>query len=258
MTTYIFPENALSTQQTYLSTTVRKTNQLNWRQFDVRIHEENNNLARFPPLFNDTQKLQDHVLRTTVYNMVPEYFRQQVQSQGFDLQGKTTKQLITFFETRCEPVYRAKLASKKRAKKTAHKKAQPKRLRGTKVWEERWCTHCKSDTHNTKDCGHLKREKAKQQREAHLKSKNNFFKSKSMSKEEIKDFNAFNATYKKWQTHKRLKEQREQKHEHHNIEETEDGVEVNIEQDDVELMDFDINLEDDEDVDSILASEDEA
>ena len=66
LTTYVFPEDALSTQQSYLSNLACKTKNHSWRQYDVRLHEENKNLAKYPLNFNNNQKLPDAVLRTMV------------------------------------------------------------------------------------------------------------------------------------------------------------------------------------------------
>ena len=102
MTSYIFPEDALSTQQSYLSNNAKKTKQHTWRQYNVRLHEENNNLKRYPPMFNEQQMLPDAVLRAMVHRTAPQYFQEQIKTQGFEVQTKTTKEVIKFFETRCE------------------------------------------------------------------------------------------------------------------------------------------------------------
>ena len=97
MTTCVFPENALSTQQAYLSNLAKKPSGMSWRQYDVRLHQENSNLKMYPPNFNQAQCLPDAVLMGMVHRTVPNYFRKQVKTQGFDIQTKSTKQLIQFF-----------------------------------------------------------------------------------------------------------------------------------------------------------------
>ena len=110
MTMYVFPKNALSTQQAYLSNQAKKPDSLTWRQYNVKLHQENSNLSYYPPNFDNTQKLPDAVLMGMVHRTAPNYFKEQVKTQGFGIQTKTTKELIQFFETRCEPVYHARLA----------------------------------------------------------------------------------------------------------------------------------------------------
>ena len=99
MTKYVFPENALSLQQTYLSNLARKPSDMSWRQYDVKLHQENKNLALYPPNFNAEQCLPDAVLLRMVHCTAPTYFKEQVKLQGFDIQTKSTKELIEFFET---------------------------------------------------------------------------------------------------------------------------------------------------------------
>ena len=162
MTTYMFPDNALSLQQTYLSSQAKKPSTMTWRQYDVKLHQENNNLAFYPPNFNNTQKLPDAVILGMVHRTVPNYFKEQVKTQGFDIQAKTTKELIQFFETRCESVYRARLATQKRRDNpngTIPRKKSNKRA-------AKWCTHYKNGTHDTDNCGYLIRRRAAQQKKA--------------------------------------------------------------------------------------------
>ena len=91
LTTYVFLEDALSTQQSYLSNLARKTKHHTWRQYDVRLHEENKNLAKYPPNFDNSQKLPDAVLRTMVLRTAPTYFKEKIKVQGFDVQNQTTR-----------------------------------------------------------------------------------------------------------------------------------------------------------------------
>ena len=247
MTKYVFPENALSLQQTYLSNLARKPSDMSWRQYDVKLHQENKNLALYPPNFNVEQCLPDAVLLGMVHRTAPNYFKEQVKSQGFDIQTKSTKELIEFFETRCEPVYRARLAAQKRKQQstTTTTSTKKKTKRAAK-----WCTHCKNNTHNTSECGYLIRQRAAKQKEQHRNSKTNFFKSKKMSKEEIKEFHEFNKAYNKWQTHKKYK------NDHHNVERDESAAEddyagsegdISPEEIEVTINDDDVNeLDDDE------------
>ena len=138
MTTYVFPENALSNQQNYLSNAARKPNYMTWRQYDVKLHRENNNLALYPPNFNVSQCLPDAVLRGMVHRTAPNYFKEQLKTQGFDTQTNTTKELIKFFETKCESVYRAKLSTQQRKKRTTSK--QPVKKKNNKH-AKKWCNH---------------------------------------------------------------------------------------------------------------------
>ena len=215
MTSYIFPEDALSTQQSYLSNNAKKTKQHTWRQYDVRLHEENNNLKRYPPMFNEQQMLPDAVLRAMVHRTAPQYFQEQIKTQGFEVQTKTTKDVIKFFKTRCEKVYRARIAQQKQRKEQVRcKKGAPaKHDRSRSKGNAKWCTHCKNPTHGTENCGFLKRARADKQREGHKDSKKvKFYKAKSMTKDDIKEFHQFNTMYNKWQQHKN------RTHEHHQVE----------------------------------------
>ena len=215
MSTYVFPEDALSTQQTYLSTTAKKTEKHTWRQYNVRLHEENKNLKFYPPNFNEQQQLQDAVLKANVYQNAPQFFKDQVKVQGFELQEKSTKELIKFFKTRCESVYRAKIGQKRRG--TPSTNGNKRKARND--MPSKWCNYCKMDNHNTKDCNILKRLKAEKQHNEHQKSKNNapFYKNKSMNKQEIKEFHEFNQKYERWTAHKAY-QAKKQRHEHHNME----------------------------------------
>ena len=220
MSTYVFPEDALSTQQTYLSTTARKTEKHTWRQYDVRLHEENKNLKFYPPNFDESQQLQDAVLKANVYQNAPQFFKDQVKVQGFELQEKSTKDLIKFFETRCESVYRAKIAQKRRSASNNNKSGNKRKTRDNA--QSKWCSHCKMSNHNTNECHVLKRLNAERQRKEHNKSKKyaTFYKNKSMTNEEIKEFHDFNQQYERWAAHKAYKAKK-QRHDHHNVEEDE-------------------------------------
>ena len=239
MTTYVFPENALSLQQTYLSSHAKKPSTMTWRQYDVKLHQENNNLAFYPPNFNNNQKLPDAVILGMVHRTVPNYFKEQVKTQGFDIQAKTTKELIQFFETRWEFVYRARLATQKRRDNpigTIPRKKNNKRA-------AKWCTHCKNGTHDTGDCGYLIRRRAAQQKKAHDDSKKGLYKSKSMNAKDIKEFHAFNKRYQRWQAHKK-----KQNNDNHNVEINDDPIEEEPVDDD---NDANLDLNDLDDVDDL-------
>ena len=252
MTTYVFPSDALSNQQSYLSNLARKTKSHTWRQYDVRLHEENANLAKYPPNFNVAQKLPDAVLRTMVLRTAPTYFQEQIKVQGFDVQNRTTKELITFFETRCESVFRARIAQQNNRKERQPRKRDkqnPKHINRPKG-KSKWCDYCKNPTHNTEDCGYLKRKRIEDQKHGHNESKksngkapwkdaNKFYKNKSMSKEEIKEFHSFQRLYNKWQAHRNHGGK-----DHHNVEENDD------EASNLSLKDFeDLSMSDVEDND---------
>ena len=175
-----------------------------------------------------------------VHRTAPNYFKEQVKTQGFDIQTKTTKELIQFFETRCEPIYCERLAKQihKEQKKNDKIPCKKKNKRAQK-----WCMHCKNGTHNTAKCGYLIRKQAAEQKEAHQASKKNFFKQKKMTKEEIKDFHAFQKLYSKWQAHKTYKG----KNNNHNME-------IETRQDDDDDVSIDVtNIDNNDDIDKITS-----
>lgn len=163
MAKYIFPKNALSFQQWYVSSYARKPSEMSYQLLGTRLPEENDNLQYYPPNYDKKQCLKDKVLKGTVFRTAPRYHQNQVTILGFDMMSKTTDERIELFdETESNLLIKAKCQLERLRTLNQNTEFQERRR---KAKEPRvWCSHCQMNNHTTESCGLLARTKAESAR----------------------------------------------------------------------------------------------
>ena len=128
------------------------------------VRDRNSRMAQLPPLFQESQKLNESELVDSLANKAPRSHKAMLISQNFNPE---TGDLETF-EEHCEQeettdnIAKAKLAAPEEDSETKRKKKhlKPKDERGKKCQKqnsELYCSlHGKNTTHTTRECNFLK------------------------------------------------------------------------------------------------------
>ena len=95
---YFGPNECLSKQKRYLRYKMTKPCKLTTRQYVGLVRDLNSRMARLPPIFEDSQVLEDSELIDFLANNAPKSHKAMLINQGFNPETST---LETFFE-HCE------------------------------------------------------------------------------------------------------------------------------------------------------------
>ena len=93
--TYFGPKACLSKQKRYLRYKMIKPCRLTTRQYVVLVRDLNSRMAQLPPLFEDSQMLDESELVDSLANKAPRTHKAMLISQGFNPE---TANLETFVE----------------------------------------------------------------------------------------------------------------------------------------------------------------
>ena len=94
----IMPHNCLSKQRRYLLFAVRKPLGMSVREYVQQLEEKNQDLVRYPPDFNASQKLPDDIIAAIRDNSWPMSWQKQAILQGHDSLRADKEENIEFFE----------------------------------------------------------------------------------------------------------------------------------------------------------------
>ena len=94
----IMPHNCLSKQRRYLLFAVRKPFGMSVREYVQQLEEKNEDLVRYPPNFNEGQKLPEDIIAAIRDNSWPISWQKQAILQGHDSLTADKEQNIEFFE----------------------------------------------------------------------------------------------------------------------------------------------------------------
>ena len=94
----IMPHHCLRKQRRYLLFAVRKPFGMSVRRFVQELEEKNNDLALYPPKFDNTQKLPKDIISAVRDNSWPMLWQKQAILQGHDTLASSNEQTIEFFE----------------------------------------------------------------------------------------------------------------------------------------------------------------
>ena len=94
----VMPHHCLRKQRRYLLFAVRKPFGMTVRRFVQELEEKNNDLALYPPKFDNTQKLPKDIVSAVRDNSWPVSWQKQAILQGHDTLASTNEQTIEFFE----------------------------------------------------------------------------------------------------------------------------------------------------------------
>ena len=94
----IMPHNCLSKQQRYLLFAVRKPLGMSVREYVQQLEEKNEDLTRYPPDFDESQKLPDDIIAAIRDNSWPMTWQKQAILQGHDSLRASKEENIEFFE----------------------------------------------------------------------------------------------------------------------------------------------------------------
>ena len=93
--TYFGSKECLSKQKRYLSYKTTKPRKLTTRQYVGLVRDLNSRMAQLPPLFKDSQMIDESELVDSLANKAPRTHKAMMISQGFDPE---TANLDTFVE----------------------------------------------------------------------------------------------------------------------------------------------------------------
>ena len=93
--TYFGPKECLSKQKRYLRYKMIKPRRLTTRQYVGLVRDLNSRMAQLPPLFEDSQVLEESELVNSLSNKAPRYHKAMLIAQGFNPETAT---LETFVE----------------------------------------------------------------------------------------------------------------------------------------------------------------
>ncbi len=94
----IMPHNCLSKQRRYLLFAVRKPLDMSVREYVQQLEEKNEDLTRYPPDFDESQKLPDDIIAAIRDNSWPMTWQKQAILQGHDSLRASKEENIEFFE----------------------------------------------------------------------------------------------------------------------------------------------------------------
>jgi hypothetical protein len=100
LVSHVFPLRACVTQTRYMRRYVRKPRDMTMREYKNRLIEMNNQLASFPPLFSEEQKLGHEELFDILQSGIPKSWQKEMINQGFDVMdgSRTFQDLVDFCE----------------------------------------------------------------------------------------------------------------------------------------------------------------
>jgi hypothetical protein len=148
--THFFPPRALAVQKRVMRRFMRKPTDMKMRKYQNRVEEMNRKLARFPPNFNDDQKLADDELIDISEFGIPNAWQREMIVQDFDPMEHTLQELIQF----CERMERAEGSFDMDAK--IPKKDKSSKEQKANKNSPKWCEFCEMNNHNTNECGRIK------------------------------------------------------------------------------------------------------
>ena len=160
--TYFGPKDFLSKQKRYLRYKMIKPRRLTTRQYMVLVRDLNSSMAQLPPLFKDSQMLDEYELVDSLSNKAPRTHKAMLISQGFNPE---TANIETFVE-HCEraettdDISGAKFAAsdedseprKKKRTKSKDDHGKKRKKRSTNMY----CSlHGDNTSHNSQECNVL-------------------------------------------------------------------------------------------------------
>jgi hypothetical protein len=100
LTKHVFPQRALQVQKRYMRRFMRKPREMKMREYRNRVVELNGHLARFPPEFDEKQKLDDEELIDILAFGVPNTWTREMVRLDFDpaREETTIQDLVEFCE----------------------------------------------------------------------------------------------------------------------------------------------------------------
>ena len=82
--TYFGPKECLSKQKRYMRYKITKPRKLTMRQYVGLVRDLNSNMAQLPPLFEDSQMLDESELVDSLSNKAPRTQKAMMIAQGFN------------------------------------------------------------------------------------------------------------------------------------------------------------------------------
>lgn len=98
LVSYVFPRQALELQTRYMRHHMRKPYTMKVKHFKNRVLDINNMLQKFPPDFNEAQKLSESELKEIIQYGLPVKWNNEMIRQNFDPTKSTLHELIEFYE----------------------------------------------------------------------------------------------------------------------------------------------------------------
>ena len=182
---YFGPNECLSKQKRYLRYKMVKHRKLITRQYVGLVRDLNSRMAQLPPLFEDSQVLEEYELVDFLAKKAPKYHKAMLINQDFNPETSTLKTFVDHCERAetTDDIAGAKFAaSDEDSKPRREKRTKTKRDRGKKRINRStkiYCSlHGENTSHNSKDCNTLK---------AKVKAKPKF--SKKDFKKKAREFN---------------------------------------------------------------------
>ena len=96
--TYFFPKECLSKQKRYLSYKMTKPRRLATRQYVGLVRDLNSRMAQLPPLFKDSQMLDESELVDSLANKALITHKAMLISQGFNPETANLKTFVEYCE----------------------------------------------------------------------------------------------------------------------------------------------------------------
>ena len=160
---YFGPNECLSKQKRYLRYKMAKPRMLTKRQYVVLVRDLNSRMAQLPPLFKDSQVLEESELVDFLANKAPNSHKAMLINQGFNPETSTLETFVKHCERTetNDDISGAKFAA-------SDEESEPRSKNRTKTKSDRGKKHIKSSTkmycslhgentsHNSKDCNTLK------------------------------------------------------------------------------------------------------
>ena len=161
--TYFGPNESLSKQKRYLRYKMVKLLRLTTRQYVGLIRDLNSRMAQLPPLFEDSQVLEEPELVDFLASKAPKSHKAMLINQGFNPETSTLETFVEHCECAetTDNIAGAKFsASDEDSKPRREKRTKTKSDRGKKRIKrstKMYCSlHGENTSHNSKDCNTLK------------------------------------------------------------------------------------------------------
>ena len=161
--TYFGPKECLSKQKRYLRYKMENPRKLTTRQYVGLVRDLNSRMAQLPPLFQDSQKLDESELVDSLANMAPRRHKAILFVQGFNPKTADLETFVEHFERTetTDNIARAKFSAldedsdpkRKKRIKSKDKHGKKHQTRSSKLY----CSlHGKNTSHTSRECNVLK------------------------------------------------------------------------------------------------------
>ena len=161
--TYSGPNGCLSKQKHYLCYKMIKPRRLTTRQYVGLVRDLNSRMDQLPPLFEDSQVLEESELVDFLANKAPRSHKAMLINQGFNSETSTLETFVEHCERAetTDDIARAKFAAsdeeseprKKKRTKAKDDHGKKRKMRSTK----QYCfLHGENTIHTSRECNFLK------------------------------------------------------------------------------------------------------